>query len=141
MVLNEAIREQTFDDRVVNIATSMLATLTAGAAAVGAAAALAAAAAGGFFYQSPRFLFHAADLCVALRCWAHTGHCAAGLIASGALPPFMIVGIDSPGPFRSQCYLPWPPGERARADDQGGEPPVATALARVGRAHLRTTRR
>ena len=41
----------------------------------------------------------------------NAGHCAAGLIASGALPPFMIVGIDSPGPFRSQCYMAWPPGE------------------------------
>lgn len=41
----------------------------------------------------------------------NAGYCAQGLIDVGALPPFIIVGIDSPGPFRSQCYLPWPPGE------------------------------
>lgn len=40
----------------------------------------------------------------------NAGHCAGHLIGSGKLPPFMIVGIDSPGPFRSQCYLPFPPG-------------------------------
>lgn len=37
--------------------------------------------------------------------------CCAHLIGSGALPPFIVVGIDSPGPFRSQCYLPFPPGK------------------------------
>ncbi|KAK3256292.1 hypothetical protein CYMTET_34565 [Cymbomonas tetramitiformis] len=40
----------------------------------------------------------------------NAGHCAGHLIGSGKLPPFMIVGVDSPGPFRSQCYLPFPPG-------------------------------
>ncbi len=35
------------------------------------------------------------------------------MIAEGKLPPFIIVGIDSPGPFRSECYLPFPPGEGA----------------------------
>merc|ERR1719453_2385200 len=38
------------------------------------------------------------------------GYCAADLIGNGKLPPFIVVGIDSPGPFRSQCYLPFPPG-------------------------------
>ena len=38
------------------------------------------------------------------------GYCAADLIGNGILPPFIVVGIDSPGPFRSQCYLPFPPG-------------------------------
>jgi len=40
----------------------------------------------------------------------NAGHCAASLIGEGKLPPFIIVGIDSPGPFRSECYLPFPPG-------------------------------
>jgi len=41
--------------------------------------------------------------------WA-AGYTAAALIREKKLPPFIIVGIDSPGPFRSQCYLPFPPG-------------------------------
>lgn len=40
----------------------------------------------------------------------NAAHVAADLIGNGKLPPFIIVGVDSPGPFRSQCYLPFPPG-------------------------------
>ena len=35
---------------------------------------------------------------------------AAGLLESGALPPFLIVGIDAVGHFRSLNYLPFAPG-------------------------------
>ena len=28
----------------------------------------------------------------------NVGHCAAGLIASGAVPPFVVVAVDSAGP-------------------------------------------
>lgn len=35
---------------------------------------------------------------------------AAGLIACGAVKPFIIVGIDGSGVFRSLNYLPYPPG-------------------------------
>jgi len=38
------------------------------------------------------------------------GVTAARLIEEGHLPPFILVGIDAPGAFRSQCYLPYPPG-------------------------------
>jgi predicted alpha/beta superfamily hydrolase len=47
---------------------------------------------------------------------AHQGVCwraaetAAGLIERGDLPPFIIVGIDAVGAFRSLNYLPFPPG-------------------------------
>ena len=38
------------------------------------------------------------------------GYTAANLIASGDVPPFVIVGIDNPGPMRSLNYLPYAPG-------------------------------
>lgn len=47
---------------------------------------------------------------------AHQGVCwkaaetAAHLIGSGQLPPFIIVGIDAVGAFRSLNFLPFPPG-------------------------------
>ncbi|GIL61286.1 hypothetical protein Vafri_15684 [Volvox africanus] len=40
----------------------------------------------------------------------HAAEAAAGLINSGALPPFVIVGIDHSGNTRSYDYLPYPPG-------------------------------
>ncbi|EFJ50203.1 hypothetical protein VOLCADRAFT_104027 [Volvox carteri f. nagariensis] len=43
-------------------------------------------------------------------CSWHMGEAAAGLINSGALPPFVVVGIDHPGAMRSYDYLPYPPG-------------------------------
>jgi hypothetical protein len=38
------------------------------------------------------------------------GYTSSNLISSGALPPFVVVGIDSVGSFRSFNYLPYPPG-------------------------------
>jgi len=38
------------------------------------------------------------------------GYAAAHLIGSKALPPFIIVGIDGAGPYRSYQYCPYPPG-------------------------------
>ncbi|KAL6760544.1 Alpha/Beta hydrolase protein [Haematococcus lacustris] len=38
------------------------------------------------------------------------GYQASDLIAAGELPPFLVVGIDSPGPMRSFNYLPYEPG-------------------------------
>lgn len=35
---------------------------------------------------------------------------AAGLIASGKLPPFLLVGLDHAGPLRSLEYTPYKPG-------------------------------
>ncbi|PNG51683.1 hypothetical protein TSOC_015508, partial [Tetrabaena socialis] len=40
----------------------------------------------------------------------HAAEAAAGLINSGALPPFIIVGVDHSGAMRSYDYLPYPPG-------------------------------
>ncbi|GAB4823020.1 hypothetical protein N2152v2_010066 [Parachlorella kessleri] len=40
----------------------------------------------------------------------NVGHCAAGLIARGEVPPFVIVAVDSAGPMRSLNYLPYKPG-------------------------------
>ncbi|GLC43983.1 hypothetical protein PLESTM_001542400 [Pleodorina starrii] len=40
----------------------------------------------------------------------HAAEAAAGLIAGGALPPFVVVGIDHAGAMRSYDYLPYPPG-------------------------------
>jgi hypothetical protein len=37
-------------------------------------------------------------------------HTAAELIASGRLPPFMVVGLDHAGPLRSLEYTPYTPG-------------------------------
>jgi enterochelin esterase-like enzyme len=64
----------------------------------------------------------------------------AGLIASGALPPMLLVGIDAAGAFRSLNLLPFPPG----AGDGGFRPECArwpgggvdTFLARVVRELL-----
>jgi hypothetical protein len=39
------------------------------------------------------------------------GYQASDLITRGELPPFLVVGIDSPGPMRSLNYLPYAPGE------------------------------
>ena len=41
------------------------------------------------------------------------GHCAAGLIARGDVPPFVVCAIDSAGPMRSLNYLPYKPGTGA----------------------------
>ncbi|EFJ50202.1 hypothetical protein VOLCADRAFT_89088 [Volvox carteri f. nagariensis] len=43
-------------------------------------------------------------------CSWHVGEAAAGLINSGALPPFVVVGIDHAGDKRSYDYLPYRPG-------------------------------
>ncbi|GIL79183.1 hypothetical protein Vretimale_16716 [Volvox reticuliferus] len=40
----------------------------------------------------------------------HAAEAAAGLVNAGALPPFVIVGIDHSGNMRSYDYLPYPPG-------------------------------
>ncbi|GLC43975.1 hypothetical protein PLESTB_000215900 [Pleodorina starrii] len=40
----------------------------------------------------------------------HAAEAAAGLIAGGALPPFVVVGIDHAGAMRSYDYLPYEPG-------------------------------
>lgn len=37
-------------------------------------------------------------------------HTAAGLISSGKLPPFLVVGLDHAGPLRSLEYTPYTPG-------------------------------
>ncbi|KAG2497276.1 hypothetical protein HYH03_004860 [Edaphochlamys debaryana] len=38
------------------------------------------------------------------------GYTAAEVIASGDVPPFVVVAVDSAGPMRSLNYLPYPPG-------------------------------
>ncbi len=48
-------------------------------------------------------------LCAQGHAW-NVGHCAAGLIASGEVPPFIVVAVDSAGPMRSLNYLPYKPG-------------------------------
>lgn len=40
----------------------------------------------------------------------NVGHCAAGLISRGEVPPFVVVAVDSAGPMRSLNYLPYKPG-------------------------------
>jgi len=63
------------------------------------------------------------------------GYTASDLITAGELPPFIVVGIDAPGPMRSLTYLPYPPGSGAggfRGDCErwpGGG--VASYMARV----------
>ena len=52
-------------------------------------------------------------------CWNAAG-AAAGLIGSGALPPFLLVGIDGAGAFRSLNYLPYPPGSGVPVDGMPG---------------------
>ncbi len=41
------------------------------------------------------------------------GYQASDLVTRGELPPFLVVGIDSPGPMRSLNYLPYAPGSGA----------------------------
>ena len=41
------------------------------------------------------------------------GYTASELISRGEVPPFVIVGIDNPGPMRSLNYLPYAPGTGA----------------------------
>lgn len=40
----------------------------------------------------------------------NVGYCAAGLIANGSVPPFVVAAVDSAGPMRSLNYLPYKPG-------------------------------
>eukprot|EP00775_Hariotina_reticulata_P003956 gene3956-4209_t len=40
----------------------------------------------------------------------NVGETAAGLLSVGAIPPAIMVGLDSAGPYRSYNYLPFPPG-------------------------------
>eukprot|EP00878_Enallax_costatus_P019424 GHUV01020494.1.p1 GENE.GHUV01020494.1~~GHUV01020494.1.p1 ORF type:complete len:681 (+),score=155.90 GHUV01020494.1:249-2045(+) len=42
------------------------------------------------------------------------GYQSSDLVTSGALPPFLVVGVDSAGPMRSLNYLPYAPGEPTR---------------------------
>ncbi len=40
----------------------------------------------------------------------NVAHTAAHLIGSGAVPPFVVVAVDSAGAMRSRNYLPYAPG-------------------------------